>query len=161
MNLARPPALWLVAPLLVLSAVSAAATVGAPWLAGWPLLLVGLSPRLPFLAIAAPQVGLVPFLLVGTFRLCAGDPFHFLLGRRVAQGAAVQSRFRRIAGITRLAHRPNSKRAAAVAVLMRPIGRHLALAGAAGVPAGVVTALDVAGTLAYLAAVRAGGSFLL
>lgn len=157
MEPAARPALWLVGPLLALSAVSGAATLGAPWLADWPLLLVGLSPRLPFLAVAAPQVGLVPFLVVGTFRLCAGDPFHFLLGRRLGH-AAQHRRARRLA---RLIHRPNSRRAAAAAVLMRPVGRHLALAGATGVPGGVVMALDLAGTLAYLMAVRAGGAAVL
>ncbi len=153
MEPAKRPALRLVAPLLALSAVSGAGTLGAPWLADWPLLLVGLSPRLPFLAVAAHHVGPVPFLVVGTFRLCAGDPFHFLLGRRLA-GAAPDQAPRRWA---RFVHRPNSRRAAAVAVLVRPIGRHLALAGATGVPGPVVVLLDLAGTLAYLAAVRAGG----
>ncbi|MGH8974192.1 MAG: hypothetical protein ACRD0C_13460, partial [Acidimicrobiia bacterium] len=81
MKPATRPALGLVAPLLVLSVVSGAGTLGAPWLVDWPLLLVGLSPRLPFLAVAAHQVGVVPFLLVGTIRLCVGDPFHFMLGR--------------------------------------------------------------------------------
>jgi hypothetical protein len=131
--------------------------MGAPWLADWPLLLVGLSPRLPFLAIASHQVGLVPFLVVGTFRLCAADPFHFLLGRRFAH-AAHHCRFPRFA---RLVGRPNSRRAAAAAVLVRPVGRHLALAGATGVPSAWVVALDVVGTLAYLAVVKAGGSALL
>jgi hypothetical protein len=49
----------------------------------------------------------------------------------------------------------------AAAVLVRPVGRHLALAGATGVPSAVVVVLDVAGTIAYLAAVRAGGFALL
>lgn len=143
--------------MLALSAVSAAGTVGAPWLADWPLLLVGLSPRLPFLAAAAPHVGLVPFLVVGTFRLCAGDPFHFLLGRRFGDA----TRRRRPRRLVRLVHRPNSRWAAAAAVLVRPVGRHLVLAGATGVPSVVVAALDLAGTVAYLVAVRAGGVALL
>jgi hypothetical protein len=41
------------------------------------------------------------------------------------------------------------------------VGRHLALAGATGVPRGLVVALDLAGTLAYLAAVWTGGGALL
>lgn len=142
--------------MLALSAVSGAGTLGAPWLADWPLLLVGLSPRLPFLAVAAHHVGLVPFLVMGTVRLCAGDPFHYLLGRRLA--ASTQQRPRRLA---RLFHRPNSRWMVAAAVLVRPIGRHLALAGATGVPRAVVVVLDLAGTVAYLAAVRAGGIALL
>ncbi len=159
MKPATQPALGLVAPLLVLSAVSGAGTLGAPWLIDWPLLLVGLSPRLPFLFMAAHHVGVVPFLVVGTIRLCVADPFHFLLGRRLAE-TADHPRLRRLARLTRLVGRPNSRRAAAVAVLVRPIGRHLTLAGATGVPAGLVLVIDVASTLAYLAAVRAGGTLL-
>ncbi len=103
--------------------------------------------------MAAHHVGLVPFLVVGTVRLCAGDPFHFLLGRRLGLAAGR----RRLGRLVRLVGRPNSRRAAAAAMLVRPIGRHLALAGAAGVPSGVVAALDVVSTIAYLALVRAGG----
>ncbi len=160
MKPATRPALGLVAPLLVLSVVSGAGTLGAPWLVDWPLLLVGLSPRLPFLAVAAHQVGVVPFLLVGTIRLCVADPFHFMLGRRLVE-TADHPRLRRLGRLTRLVGRPNSRRAAAVAVLVRPIGRHLTLAGATGLPGGLVLLLDVASTLAYLAAVRAGGVALL
>jgi hypothetical protein len=152
-----PPVRSLALPLLALSAVSAAGTVAAPWLWNAPLVLMTLSPRLPFLALAAPRVGLVPFLVVGTVRLCLGDPFHYLLGRRLRlatrpvslPGARLFSRFSR---------RATPRRAAAVAVLMRPIGRHLALAGATGLESRIVITLDVAGTLVYLIGVHAGSS---
>jgi hypothetical protein len=45
---------------------------------------------------------------------------------------------------------------AAGAVLVRPIGRHVALAGATGVRSRVVLGLDVAGTLLYLVGVHSG-----
>jgi hypothetical protein len=78
------PTLVLVLPLALLSLVSMAGTLAAPALRASPLLLMAVTPRLPFLALAAPEVGLIPFLAVGTVRLCVADPFHFRLGRRLA-----------------------------------------------------------------------------
>ncbi len=80
-------------PIVASSAVSASATVAAPKLAGCPLLLIALAPRLPFLLLAAGRVPLVLFLLIGTARLCATDAQHFALGRRF--GPAVLDRVRR------------------------------------------------------------------
>ena len=144
---AHRPTLDLVLPLALLSFVSTAGTVAAPALRAQPLLLIALSPRLPFLVLAAPRAGLIPFLLIGTVRLCIADPFHFLLGRRLlAPGRARSGRLAaRIVG-HRLA-RP----ASAAAVVLRPNGRHLALAGAVGLRPRVVVALDLAGTVVYLA----------
>lgn len=135
----------IVLPLALLSLVSVAGTLAAPALRHKPLLLVALSPRLPFLVLAAPRVGFVPFLIVGTVRLCLADPFHFRLGRRLASsGASGCCRRSRLVG-HRLA-RP----ASAAAVLLRPNGRHLALAGAVRLRTTVVVALDLVGTVVYL-----------
>jgi hypothetical protein len=112
-----------------------------------------LSPRLPFLALAAPKVGVIPFVVVGTARLCLGDPFHFLLGRRLGTVPAGRSR---VPGVARLVRHARTKQVVAGAVLVRPIGRHVALAGAAGVRSSVVVGLDLAGTLVYLVGVHTG-----
>jgi hypothetical protein len=143
---ARRPGVDLLLPLAVLSLVSAAGTLAAPALRGNPLLLMALSPRLPFLVLAARRIGPVPFVVVGTVRLCLADPFHFRLGRRLARPPAGGRWFTRLAG-HRLA-RP----ASGAAVVVRPNGRNLALAGAVGLRAGLVAALDLAGTVLYLAA---------
>ena len=50
---------------------------------------------------------------------------------------------------------------AAVAVALRPNGRHLALAGAVGLRTWVVVALDVAGTVLYLAGLHGATGLLL
>jgi hypothetical protein len=148
------PAHHLVVPLIALSALSAAGTLASPWLLrASPVLLMVLSPRLPFLALAAPKVGVVPFVVVGTVRLCLADPFHFLLGRRLGTGPAGGSR---VPGMARLVRHARTRQVAAGAVLVRPIGRHVALAGAAGVRSGVVVGLDLAGTLIYLVGVHTG-----
>ena len=133
----------LVLPLAVLSVISALGTLAAPALRGYPLLLMALSPRLPFLVLAAPHVGLVPFVAIGTARLCLADPFHFRLGRRLGAGRTPRWAGHRLA-------RP----ATGAAVLLRPNGRHLALAGALRLRAGGVAALDVAGTVVFLPGVH-------
>ena len=133
--------------------MSATGTLAAPWLRKTPLILITLSPRLPFLALAASQVGLVPFLAVGTVRLCLADPFHFLLGRRLRFAM-------RLPGTGLIGGRTVSRQAAAVAVLVRPVGRHLALAGALGLRTRVVMTLDVASTLVYLIGIHAGSTGL-
>jgi len=46
----------------------------------------------------------------------------------------------------------------AAAVVLRPNGRHLALAGAVGLRTWVVVALDVVGTVAYLAGLHGAGA---
>ena len=132
-------------PLALLSLVSTIATLGAPALRAKPLLLMALSPRLPFLALAAPQVGLIPFMVVGTVRLCLADPFHFRLGRRLASTGCTGGRL----GARLVGHRL-ARPASAAAVVLRPNGRHLALAGAVGLRTSVVVALDLAGTVLYL-----------
>ena len=139
-------AIDLVVPLAVLSFVSTIGTLSAPALGAKPLLLMAMSPRLPFLVLAAPRVGLFSFLLVGTLRLCLADPFHFRIGRRLMSPGRGGGRLSaRIVG-----HR-FARPASAAAVILRPNGRHLALAGAVGLRASVVIPLDLAGTVLYLA----------
>lgn len=148
----------IIGPLAFLSTVSVAGTAAAPWLMGSPLLLIGLSPRLPFLILAAQHAALIPFLVVGTARLCVGDPFHYFAGHRLAgSDRLARSRIVGLAARRRLPVR----RLAAAAVLIRPVGRHLTLAGAAGVSARVVVLLDLAGTVIYLVGLHAGTSGML
>jgi hypothetical protein len=141
------PTVDVVLPLALLSAVSAAGTLAAPALQSRnPLLLLALSPRLPFLLLAVPRVGFIPFMAVGTVRLCLADPFHFRLGRSLG--------CRRHSGgwlAPRLVGHPWARPASAAAVALRPNGRHLALAGAVGLRTSLVVALDIGGTVLYLA----------
>lgn len=146
----------LVLPLAGLSAVSTVATASAPILTAWPLLLVALSPRLLFLSLAAPHAPAIAFVAVATARLSLADPFHYRLGRTCATSAT-----RRLPGFARRALERSAhlqRPAAAVAVLLRPNGPSLAWAGSQRLPPPLVAALDLAGTLAYVFAVRAGAS---
>jgi hypothetical protein len=144
----------------VVSAVSAGATMASPLLLHRPLVLVALCPRLVFLGLAAPQLPLPVFLLVGVLRLSLTDPAHFLVGRAVGRPAlATVFGGRRVLG--RLAHGSTAGRTlAALAVFARPNGMYLALAGAQRVPAWLVAPLTLTGTSAYLLAVHTGVGFL-
>lgn len=139
-----------VAPVAALSAISAAATVASPALMATPLLLIALTPRLPFLVLAATDLALVPFLVVAGLRLAVADPWYFALGRR--RGPAVVDLLgRRSRRVARFA-----TRSAWLLVLARPIGRHLTLAGAGPTKGWVIAVADGAGTLAFLLTVHAG-----
>lgn len=149
------PTLDVVLPLAILSLVSAGGTLAAPVLQGRnPLLLMALSPRLPFLLLAVPHVGFVPFVVIGTVRLCLADPFHFRLGRRLGWLRHSKGRL-----APRLVGHRWARPATAAAVVLRPNGRHLALAGAVGLRTWVVIALDVSGTVLYLAGLHGAGAF--
>ena len=132
----------LTAPLAVLSLVSTAGTALAPGLVlEQPLLLVALCPRAVFVLAAATQVALGPLMLVATVRLILADPLHFRLGR--LHGAGPVGRMGRWIPIERIG---------APLVALSPTGKVLALAGAAGTPAGRVALADLAGTLLRLVA---------
>jgi hypothetical protein len=144
------------APILAVSLISALGAVAAPALAGTPLLLVALTPRLPFLLLAAHRVPGLLLLVVATARLCVTDVHYFALGRR--WGPAASERLQRLRSRWRLPswRRPPwlpARTTAILAVLIRPVGRHVALAGAGGVSPVTVALADVAGTLAYVVGV--------
>ncbi len=156
-RLAGHPARTEVVALGLLSVVSAVGTAAAPFLLGTPLLLVALSPRLSFLAIAGAQVPLLPFLVVGTVRLFVGDPLHYSLATKVGPGALARARSR-LPFVGRLTDRARAGDGAigAAAVAVRPNSWSLALAGVARTPFALVVVLDLASTIAYLLALHAG-----
>ena len=160
-GLLRHEARRLLLPLAALTAVSSAGTLAAPGLLhhDQSLLLVALSPRLSFLAIAAPQTHLVPFLVVAGIRLCLADPFHFRLGQRHGAGAV-----HRLTGArNRLVRRAATAatRCIPLLVFLRPNGTNLAIAGASGdTRAGArrVIVADAVGTLVYLVLIHRLGA---
>lgn len=155
--LLRHEARKILIPLAALTVVSSLGTMAAPGLVGRPLLLVALSPRLSFLALAAPKVGLVPFLVVAGIRLCLADPFHFVLGRR--HGTQAIDKLIRWNWLRR-AHDLASK-SVPLLVFLRPNGTNLAIAGASRNRTLHIAAADIVGTLAYLVVVhQLGTSFV-
>lgn len=126
--------------LLVLGLVSWIGTLGAPLLLPRPLALMAMAPRVPFLVLAGRHVPLLPFIAIGVARLLVAHPAHYSIGARVG-GAACPNRGRR-----RRATRP----ALLGLVFVRPIGRHVAAAAAAGIDRRTVLCVDAAGLVAYL-----------
>jgi len=159
-TLVRHEARRLLLPLAVLTAVSSLGTMAAPGLIAGDqsLLLVALSPRLSFLAIAAPQTALVPFLIVAGIRLCLADPFHFVLGRRHGSAAVdrITGRFRWLTRATDVA-----RRSVPLLVFLRPNGTNLAIAGASRHSTLQVAVADVVGTLAYLLLIHQVGGHVI
>jgi hypothetical protein len=155
--LARHEARRLLLPLAVLTAISSLATVASPGLTGRPLLLVALSPRLAFLTLAAPKVGLLPFLAVGMVRLCLADPFHFVLGRRHGTAALDRLPGRRWVDAVRKV----AGRSVPLLVFLRPSGTNLAIAGASRSRVLQVVAADLVGTFVYLVLVHQVGHSML
>lgn len=159
----RHPCRSQLVPLGVLSVVSAGATVLSPAIGtGSPLLLVALCPRLPFLLLAAGHASVLPFLAIGTLRLCVGDPFHFQLGKHHGPAAArrVTSWLGRPGRWLRATVRRLGPLAMPAVVLIRPTGRHLALAGASGMSSRLAVVLDVIGTVGYLVLIFTGAAAL-
>lgn len=151
------------------SAVGAFGTVLTPLLLTRPLALLILSPRTVVVVVAAAQLDLIPFLLVGLFRLSVADWSYFELGRRAGAVSELPSslagvrarvaRFWPLRLIGRVSHRLaamvcRSRPAAALVLALRPSGRYLAVAGAYGVSWGLAAASSVFGTVAYLVIVH-------
>jgi hypothetical protein len=121
------------------------------------LVLVVLTPRSPYLVAMAHDVPVSVFLLVSVARLCAADPFHFMLGR--ATGPAVVSAARRTRVLRRLAHRlpPRSSWLWLAAVALSPTAKTMLVAGGAGLRAGRVAVANVAGTVARVLLIWSAG----
>lgn len=144
-----------VVPLGVLTAASWVGTVTAPALAATsPLLLMALSPRLLFLALAADRVPAAAFFAVGLARLVVADPLHYLIGRHGYERLAGSAVGR--APPARRAHEAACRavrRAGPVVIALRPNGPVLCAAGACRIRPRQVAVADVVGTSGYLGAV--------
>jgi len=141
----------LAAPIAALSVASLVGNVLAPALVSThPLLLVLLSPRTVYLAIAAGHAPPAAYLAVGLLRLCAADPSHFLLGS--LHGARVDRVAARMPRVCRRMGLPT--------VALCPTGKVLLLAGATRLPHRQVAAVAVAGTLGQLLVIYAAARSL-
>lgn len=153
------PGTPIVLPLVVLTVISWAAVGVSPWLIQWPLLLIALNPRMIFLMLVAPKLGLLEFTLVATLRLCVADPLNYLLG--VRYGGRMRDRIERTR-IRRWLLRitPIERRAVAIALWIRPSQSVLAWAGSIRLSPKYVAVTDVITTVAYVVAIHQGLSFL-
>ena len=151
-------ALPVVGPLVALSALGWISLAASPWLMAYPLLLIALNPRMLFLLVVAPRVGLLEFTLIATARLCLADPFSYLLGVRYGskvRGKLEGSRLR--AWLLRVS--PVERTACAGAIWLRPNQTVLAWAGSLRLSPKYVAFADVMTTVAYVVLIHQGMSF--
>ena len=137
-------------PISAISIVSAIGTVLSPALFQTPLVLSMLSPRLPFLVLAAGGTNPVLFVTLIGLRLSITDWHWFDLGRRRGRDLAMKSRISRKI----LLWNPRAQKVGVVALLaIRPISRHLLLSGMVGLKLRTVAFIDVISTVVFLVAI--------
>lgn len=151
------------------SVVGWVGTALAPALAEQPLLLMMLSPRALFVALASGSVSLIPFVVLGTLRLSVTDASYFIIGRKFPETASpaakkeapegtlryrIQRLGQRIDRVCRfLCARP---KLAGAFLFVRPNSKYLAVAGAYGISPLVAGLSAATGTATFLAAVHLG-----
>jgi hypothetical protein len=137
-------------PISAISAISAIGTVLSPALFQMPLVLSMLSPRLPFLVLAAGGTNPVLFVTLIGLRLSITDWHWFDLGRRRGRDLAMKSRISRKI----LMWNPRAQKLGVMALLaVRPISRHLLLSGMVGMKSRDVAIIDVISTVVFLVAI--------
>ena len=137
-------------PISAISIVSAVGTVLSPALFKAPLVLSLLSPRIPFLVLAAGGTNPVLFVTLIGLRLSITDWHWFDLGRRRGRDLAMKSRISRKI----LLWNPRAQKVGVVALLaIRPISRHLLLSGMVGLKLRTVAFIDVISTVVFLVAI--------
>lgn len=126
-------------------------------LAEHPLLLVALEPRNRNLLLTADRVDAVPFVVFATIRRVASDPIYFALGHLYGDGA-VRWVERQVGGTGARSVRLVEKvfaRARGPLVFLFPGLLVCVLAGATGMRTRTFLALNLAGTVAAVLALRA------
>ena len=137
-------------PISAISVVSAIGTVLSPALFQMPLVLSMLSPRLPFLVLAAGGTNPVLFVTLIGLRLSITDWHWFDLGRRRGRDLAMKSRISRKI----LMWNPRAQKLGVMALLaVRPISRHLLLSGMVGLKSRTVAIIDIISTVVFLVAI--------
>ena len=137
-------------PISAISVISAIGTVLSPALFQTPLVLSLLSPRLPFLLLAAGGTNPVLFVTLIGLRLSITDWHWFDLGRRRGRDLAMKSRISRKI----LMWNPRAQKVGVIALLaFRPISRHLLLSGIVGLKLRTVAFIDIVSTVVFLVAI--------
>ena len=137
-------------PISAISIISAIGTVLSPVLFQMPLVLSLLSPRLPFLVLAAGGTNPILFITLIGIRLSITDWHWFDLGRRRGRQLAMKSRISRKI----LMWNPRAQKVGVIALLaFRPISRHLLLSGMVGLKLRTVAIVDIISTVVFLVAI--------
>ena len=158
----RVPLPVLLTPILCAVVVAGVGDVIGPSLINeHPLWLITMNPRNRWLLLAAPQVAVWSFFVVGFVRLTAIDPLFYLLGVHYGDSALrwAERKLGDEAGFVRKVERWFG-RAAPFVVLIAPNGYVCLLAGATGMRLRTFVALNVTGTLGRLTIFTIAGAAL-
>ena len=137
-------------PISAISIVSGIGTVLSPALFKAPLVLSLLSPRIPFLVLAAGRTNPLLFVTLIGIRLSITDWHWFDLGRRHGRALAMKSRLSRKI----MLWNPRAQKIGVVVLLaVRPISRHLLLSGMVGMKSRTVAVIDIVSTVLFLVAI--------
>lgn len=155
----RIPLPWLITPIVVMSVTGTIADIVGPKLVlEHPLLQMFFNPRNRYLLLAAPQVDLIPFFVVGFLRLTLTDPIGYVLGRQYGE-AALKWAGEKMGDGGRFIGRVERffGKAAPVIILIAPNLYMCILAGASGMKVRTFAALNITGTICRLILFRIAG----
>ena len=148
----RIPLVWLLTPYVVLTVVAFGADILGPKLiTERPLLQIFLNPRNRYYLLAAPQVDIVPFFVVGFIRLVLTDPLLFVLGRQYGDAAIrwVEKQAGEAGYVVRWVEKWFPK-VAPLVILIAPSAQWNVLAGATGMKVKLYVVLNLIGTVGRL-----------
>lgn len=155
----RIPLPWLITPIVVMMIAGTLADIFAAALVKQhPLVQMFFNPRNRYLLLAAAQVDLIPFFLVGFFRLVLTDPIGYVLGRQYGEaalkwaGEKMGDEGRFIGKVERV-----FGKAAPVIIVIAPNLYMCILAGASRMKVRTFAALNVTGTIGRLIIFRIAG----
>jgi membrane protein DedA with SNARE-associated domain len=155
----RIPLPWLITPIVVMTIAGTLADIFAAALVKHhPLVQMFFNPRNRYLLLAAAQVDLIPFFLVGFFRLVLTDPIGYVLGYQYGEaalkwaGEKMGDEGRFIGKVERV-----FGKAAPIIILIAPNLYMCILAGASRMKVRTFVALNVTGTIGRLIVFRIAG----
>lgn len=146
------------APLAVIAAAALIGNALAPTLVvSHPLILLALNTTTRHLILTSTSVDVVPYVVIGLARRLAEDPFLFLLGRWYGEDAIAWVDAKVGGGRFLGFVQRNFHRVGWLLVAVAPGGVVCVLAGASRMRTWVFLVLNVAGTIATIAALRRFG----
>jgi membrane protein DedA with SNARE-associated domain len=123
-----------------------------------PLLQIALNPRNRWLLLASPQIGAVPFYVVGFLRLVSTDPVGYVLGYQYGDAAVAwaERQMGDTEGVIKMIQR-GFGRVAPLVILIAPSFYWCVLAGAARMRLRLFISLNIIGTIGRLVLFRIAG----
>jgi membrane protein DedA with SNARE-associated domain len=155
----RIPLPWLLSVFVASMVVGFVGDIAGPRLiTSHPLLQIALNPRNRWLLLATPQIGAVPFYIVGFLRLVSTDPIGYVLGYQYGDRAVswAEKQMGDTSGVIKMVQR-GFGRVAPLVILIMPSFYWCVLAGAARMRVRTFVILNIIGTIGRLILFRLAG----